>query len=109
MKNVLALIGIIIFVALCGVGFYFLESYDKTYYTQIDNTKIATITSSDEMRYEYTLTAYAEDGKPKELKFKTSRELREDAYLMLKVRILGVHSWAEVNYDELPRPVKDRY
>lgn len=109
MKNIFIIISIIVFVALCGVSFYFLETYDKTYYTQIDNSKIAETHSSDDMRYEYTLTCYAEDGKPRELKFKTVRKLREDAYLVLKVRIFGVHSWAEVNFDELPKPVKDRY
>ncbi len=109
MKNIFIIIGIIVFVAFCGVGFYFLESYEKTYYTKIDNSHIASIDSHDEMRYEYTLTSYAEDGKPRELKFKTIRELREGAYLLLKVRLIGVHSWAEVNYDELPKPVKDQY
>lgn len=110
MKNFLILIGVIVFVAVCGVGFYFFESYNKVYYTKIDNTKVTQISSRDEMRYEYTLTSYSEDGKPKELKFKTPRELREGAYLMLRVRFfLGVRSWEEVDFDSLPRPVKDRY
>ena len=58
------------------------------------------------MKYEYTLDSYNENGKKKEIKFKTSRELKEDAYLMLEVRILGVHSWKEVQVNELPEKVK---
>ena len=51
-----------------------------------------------------------ENGKIKELKFKTSRELRENAYLKLEVMLLtGVHSWEEVQYNELPDKVKANY
>ena len=47
------------------------------------------------------------DGKEKEIKFKTSRELREDAYLELEVmQIRGVVNWREVQQDELPEDVK---
>ena len=61
------------------------------------------------MKYEYTLDCYNENGKKKELKFKTSRELREDAYLLLEVRVLGVHTWKEVQYSELPEKVQNQY
>ena len=44
-------------------------------------------------------------GKNKELKFKTSRELKEGAYLLLEVRSLGVHKWEEVSYNDLPESV----
>ena len=45
--------------------------------------------------------------KEKEIKFKTSRELREDAYLELEVmQIRGVVNWREVQQDELPEDVK---
>lgn len=58
------------------------------------------------MKYEYTLDSYKENGKKKEIKFKTSRELREDAYLILEVKTFGVHSWKEVQANELPEKVK---
>jgi len=58
------------------------------------------------MKYEYTLDCYNENGKKKEIKFKTSRELKEDAYLMLEVRTFGVHTWKEVQRNELPEKVK---
>jgi len=64
------------------------------------------ISATDEMKYEYTLDCYNENGKKKEIKFKTSRELKEDAYLMLEVRTFGVHTWKEVQTNELPEKVK---
>lgn len=61
------------------------------------------------MKYEYILDCYSEKGKKKELKFKTSRELKEDAFLKLEVKIFGVHSWEEIQYDELPEEVQTNY
>ena len=61
------------------------------------------------MKYEYTLKSYNEHGSEKELKFKTSRELKERAFLKLEVKVFGVHSWEEVSYDELPDKVKTNY
>jgi len=102
------LIVVIIAIAICGFVFYNMEFGEVVYYTQIDNTKIEKISSSDDMKYKYTLTCYKENGKKKEISFKTSRELREDAYLKLEVRsISGVHSWEEVEHDELPEKVRE--
>ena len=53
---------------------------ESVYYTQIDNEKVKTLDSGD-MRYEYSLEAYDKNGKSKTVTFKTSRELRDDAYL----------------------------
>ncbi|WP_300891932.1 YxeA family protein [uncultured Clostridium sp.] len=100
------IIAVIVAIAICGIAFYFLENYESVYFTQIDNTKIQSISATDEMKYEYTLDCYNENGNKKEIKFKTSRELREDAYLMLEVRTFGVHSWKEVQANELPDKVK---
>lgn len=62
------------------------------------------------MKYEYTLDCYKENGKKKTLRFKTSRELREDAFLIIEyMEITGVHSWSEVQYDELPKKVQSKY
>lgn len=103
------IVAIVIGLTLCIGIYYFLEYYNEVYYTKIDNTKVEKISSSDEMKYEYTLDCYDKNGNKKELKFKTSRELREDAYLLLEVRIIGVHSWEEVQYNELPNQVKVKY
>lgn len=99
----------IIVIVICVGGIYFLENYESVYYTQVDNSKIEKLSTSDDMKYEYTLDCYNEKGKKKELKFKTSRELREDAYLMLEVRSIGVHTWKEVQHDELPEKVVINY
>lgn len=100
-------IGIIVFLVGCGIGIYHMENYDEIYYTQIDNTKVEKLSTSDDMKYEYTLECYIENGNKKELKFKTSRELREDAYLQLEVKTFGVHKWQEIQYDELPLKVQE--
>lgn len=100
----------IIAIAICGVVLYKMEFSKSTYYTQIDNTKIEKLSTSDDMKYQYTLKCYNEKGKEKEIKFKTSRELKEDAYLKLTVKpISGVNSWEEVQHDELPENVIEKY
>ena len=44
------------------------------------------------------------------MKFKTSRELREDAYLELDImKGRGVVKWREVKYEELPEKVQEKY
>ena len=101
------IIAVIIVIALIVGTYYFLVVHKDQYYTQIDNTKIQEISGSDDMKYEYTLTAYNKNGKEKEVKFKTSRELREGAYLELDVmQMRGVINWREVQQDELPEDVK---
>ena len=103
------IIAVIIVIALMVGAYYFLVIHKDLYYTQIDNTKIQEINGSGDMRYEYTLTAYNKAGKEKEVKFKTSRELREDAFLELEVmQIRGVVNWKEVQPNELPEDVKSK-
>lgn len=104
------IIMVIIAIAICGIAFYFMEFSEAIYYTKIDNSKIEKVSSADDMKYKYTLKCYKENGKEKEITFKTSRELREDAYLKLEVKpISGVHKWEEVQHNELPKKVKVNY
>lgn len=101
------IIAVIIVIALAVGAYYFLVVHKEQYYTQIDNTKIEEISESSDMRYQYTLTAYNKNGKEKELQFKTSRELREGAYLELDVmQMRGVVNWREVQSNDLPNDVK---
>lgn len=100
------IVGTILFIVLCGCLFFYMESYDKLYYTRVDNMKIEKLSAKE---YEYELVSYDEKGKEKNLKFKTNRELRDTAFLELEVRILGVHSWREVEYEELPKKVQEKY
>ncbi len=102
------IIAVIIVVALIVGAYYFLVVHKDLYYTQIDNTKIQEESGSDDMKYQYTLTAYNKNGKEKEVQFKTSRELREGAYLELDVmQMRGVINWREVQANELPDDVKN--
>ena len=101
------MIAVMIVIVLMIGAYYFLVVHKDQYYTQIDNTKMEEISGTDDMKYQYTLTAYNKNGKEKEVKFKTSRELREGAYLELDVmQMRGVVKWREVQADDLPDDVK---
>ena len=102
-------VGVVIVIAVFFLVFWLLFYQKSIYYTQIDNTKVEVLDSGD-MRYEYTLDAYNENGKEKEITFKTSRELKEDACLKLDVMLTrGVKSWEEVQFDKLPPKVQEYY
>ncbi len=101
------IIAVIIVIGLMIGTYYLLFVHKTVYYTKIDNTKIEELSANEDMRYQYTLTAYNKNGKEKEVQFKTSRELREGAYLELDVmQIRGVVNWREVQQEELPDDVK---
>ena len=101
------IIAVIIIIALMIGTYYFLVVHKDQYYTKIDNTKMEEVSGTDDMKYQYTLTAYNKNGKEKEVQFKTSRELREGAYLELEVmQFRGVYGWKEVQIDDLPKDVK---
>lgn len=110
MKKVLMTVGVGVVVVLCIGVALFVGVGSSECYTQINNTKISEIEPEGDMIYAYTLTAYDEKGKTKEVTFKTSRELTEDAFVCLEVAPMrGVVSWEEVQYDELPTAVQSHY
>ena len=103
------IIAVIIVIALIVGAYYFLVIHKELYYTKIDNTKIEQLSTTDDMKYQYTLKAYNKNGKEKEVKFKTSRELREGAYLELDfMQMRGVINWREVEENKLPEDVKTK-
>lgn len=103
-------IGIIVFILFLYGIYYLLVIQNSEYYTQIDNSKVESLSTTDNMKYQYTLTAYDEKGKKKEVTFKTNRELKEDAYLKLEVMLTrGVTNWEEVQFDEMPKEVQEKY
>ncbi len=104
--KIFVVVGTIGFIICCVIGLYRLENYNAIYYTKVDNKKVEELSTTDDMKYEYTLPCYSKNGRRKKLKFKTKRELREGAYLSLEVRSLGVYSWKEIQVDELPEKVK---
>ena len=110
MKVKIAIVTAVVLFFVCGLvgGAYYLENYDAVYYAQIDNTKAKELSADSDMKYEYTLDCHNEDGKQKELTFKTYKELREGAYILLEVKSLGVHKWEEVQFDDLPQAVQEK-
>ena len=106
-EKILMIVAVIIVIGLIVGAYYFLVIHKDLYYTQIDNTKVEEISTTDDMEYQYTLTAYKKNGKSKEIQFKTSRDLKEDAYLEVEVmQFRGVVNWKEVQANELPEKVK---
>jgi len=116
-EKLLLSFGIFIFLVLCGISYYFIFEKDYTYYTQVDNSKIKENTSkggvidkNGGMEYIYTLIMYDENGKSKKIHFGTNRELRENAFLKIKYYLIsGVNKWEEIEYEELPDKVKEKY
>ncbi len=107
---ILSIIGLLIFLGTCA-ALYYLAFYENTiYYTQVDNEFVKNVKTNAHFKYEYTLTSYTDEGKEKSVTFRTTRVLKEDAYLKLKVMLTrGVISWEEVNTSELPEKVKEIY
>ena len=108
----------VLFIGLVCFGIWFLSGTGSAdYYTQIDNSKMEEVHSrggvvdfKGGLPYSYTLLAYDEKGKEKEVTFGTSKQLREGAFLRLAVMpVRGVLEWAEVSYEELPPMVQKRY
>lgn len=103
MRNKMFLgIGIVIFFTLCWWVLNYMENYEEVFYAVIDNSKVVEVSKTDRMKYEYTLSCYNKEGNKKEIKFKTSRILKEDAYISLLVRATGVNKWEEVRLEEIP-------
>lgn len=108
-RKMFTVLGSVLVLGVCLIGcLYYLENHDELFYTKIDNSRIRKLPASDDMEYEYTLVCYNKNGKKRKLDFKTSRELREGAYIALEVRALGVHKWEEVQYNELPQKVQEK-
>lgn len=110
MKGKIFAVAVTVLILVCCFvgGLNYLENYEEVYYSKIDNSRMKEISSSDNMKYEYTLECYNRNGKKRKLKFKTSRELKEDAYIALEVRCLGVHKWEEVQYNDLSPKVQEK-
>ncbi len=109
-EKILLIIFVLIAIGIVGGAWYFMFYESSDYYSKIDNSKIIEIAEKNGMKYEYTLDCYNQNGKQKEIKFKTTRELKEGAFIKLGVMMTrGVTSWEEVKYEELPSEVKEKY
>ena len=107
--KVFAVIATVLVLGACFVaGLNYLENYDEYFYSKIDNSKMRELSSNEDMKYEYTLDCYNKNCKKRALHFKTSRILKEGAYISLEVRSAGVHKWEEVKYKDLPLKVQEK-
>lgn len=107
--KIFAVIASVLFLGVCIVGgLYYFENYDEFFYAKVDNSRVRKLSSTEDMKYEYTLDCYNKNGKKRELGFKTSRELKEGAYISLEVRSAGVYQWEEAEYDDLPQKVQEK-
>ena len=113
-----AIAAVLVLGIVLGCNWFFSGAGGTSYYTQVDNTKLSQVSpqgavdlsGNGGMDHSYTLTSYDEHGNEKDVTFGTTRELREGAFLCLKVSPLrGVLEWSEVQYDELPPAVQERY
>lgn len=73
-------------------------------YVQINEEPVV-----DEGRYYYDLTGYHEDGKKTELAFSAIKDLRENAFLKITAKGAFVKGYEEVQPEELPEDVKDKF
>ena len=91
----IGVIGMVLFLGLCALMFYFAFYESKDYYTIIDNSNVQKIDDTD---FKY-----------KDISFETTRELRSDAYIKIKYMISrGVVSWEEVQFDDIPSKAKNK-
>ena len=105
------IIAVISILTITSIAVVFLATQKSTnYYTQIDNNHVTEIGPHGAMNYSYTLISYDENGDEKEVIFETGRILTDDAYLCLKAApFRGVVTWAEVQFEELPVAVQEKY
>ena len=106
--------GIILIVGVLAVLFmtvaFLTTQTNEDYYAQVDNRWVTEIAPHGLMNYKYSLVAYNSSGEAKDITFETSKILKDQAFINLKVApIRGVLTWAEINYEELPEKVKDIY
>lgn len=104
----------VIAIAVVGVATVFATEHNiftsGSYYTKVDNAHAAEneadkglVSLKSREPYIYTLPAYSEDGAEIKSEFGTSRELKQDAYLLLEYAPLrGVVSWEEVALEQIP-------
>ncbi|MBK5493234.1 YxeA family protein [Bacillus thuringiensis] len=60
--------------------------------------------------FTYNLVGFDENGKEKELEFKAQKNLRKQAFLLVyHSEEKGVKSWEEVQKEDLPAKVKEKF
>lgn len=117
MKKLIGVFIGVIFILILIVGYTFLpqsvtEVFDrgnplisqKEVYVQIDKQP-----KKVSHRYEYSLTGYTSKGNKKKVTFTSAITLSKDAYLKVDTKGSYVKNWEEVNFNNLPPKVKEKF
>ena len=83
------IIAVVVAIAICVAILYFFENYESAYFTQIDNTKIEKLSSTDDMKYKYTLECYNENLQEK-LTLETFNREKKEELLIHQSRLAGI-------------------
>lgn len=101
-------IGLAVLVIGAVAGVFYLTNTDNAsaWYVRVDDAVAQEKAGRDEEVWEYTLDAYDERGKHRQLTFTASKRLRDGAYLKLGyLPVREVVSWEEVQPEQAPEAV----
>lgn len=76
------------------------------YYVEIDVDGVE-YEESNNLRYEYNLMGFDEEGEEKELTFTAGHQLKQDAYLKIHYKKGEVITYEEVEVDDIPKKTKE--
>nr|WP_142399167.1 YxeA family protein [Bacillus thuringiensis] len=114
LKKIILLLSILTVFSSMLVGCNLNRIGTEKYYVQINvdgKEGVAKSIDGEIMGKEFTykLRGFDEEGKEKELEFKTQKNLRKEAFLLVYYsKEKGVKSWEEVEKDDLPTKVKEK-
>ena len=109
MKSKLAgvLLTIVVIAGGFGMWLYHMENLDEFYYAVVKNPEMKE-NSDNSLRYQYTMKAWSEKGREKELTFSTYDPLKEGQYLKLEVRASGVYHYDFISAQEVPEAAAEK-
>lgn len=93
-------------------------SEGSSYYTRIANHSVelndggrdGVIDFKGGLPYIYSLPAFNEKGEKQTVSFGAARELKEGAFIKLTVvPVRGVIRWEEVNFEDMPEAVQEKF
>ncbi|KXY55070.1 hypothetical protein AT278_17875 [Bacillus cereus] len=114
MKKIIVLLSILTVFSSMLVGCNLNRIGTEKYYVQITIDGKEGVAKSIEgevmgKEFTYKLPGFDKDGQEKELEFKTQKNLRKEAFLLVYYsEEKGVKSWEEVEKDDLPAKVKEK-
>ena len=101
-------IGLVVLVIGAVAGVFYLTNTDNasTWFVRVDDAVAQEKADGSDEVWEYTLDAYDERGRHRQLTFTASKRLRDGAYLKLGyLPVREVVSWEEVQPEQVPEAV----